>query len=135
LAALHDRLLAGPDAPHEPFVLDGHTLKEYRSRHEHLIQVASAEIDWLYDHIAMSGCALMLTDAGGIVLYEKADPTILETFRMAGCRWERIGANCARAPTAWGPASPRIDRSSCIAMNTSARSYRFVLHRRADSRS
>lgn len=73
-----------PMREHEPFVLDGHTLKEYRNRHEHLIQVASAEIDWLYDHIAMSGCALMLTDAGGIVLYEKADPTILETFRTAG---------------------------------------------------
>ena len=73
-----------PMREHEPFVLDGHVLNEYRNRHEHLIQVASAEIDWLYDHIAMSGCALMLTDAGGIVLYEKADPTILETFRTAG---------------------------------------------------
>src|ERR1700759_3265070 len=68
----------------QPFVLDGHGLKKYPGRHEHLIQVASAEIDWLYDHIAMSGCALLLTDAGGIVLYEKADPAILETFRMAG---------------------------------------------------
>lgn len=79
-----------PMRPHEPFVLDGHTLKEYRNRHEHLIQVASAEIDWLYDHIAMSGCALMLTDAGGIVLYEKADPSIHETFRMAGLQ---VGAD------------------------------------------
>jgi transcriptional regulator of acetoin/glycerol metabolism len=73
-----------PGLAQAPFVLDSHTLKEYRGRHEHLIQVASAEIDWLYDHIAMSGCALLLTDAGGIVLYEKADPTILETFRTAG---------------------------------------------------
>jgi sigma-54 dependent transcriptional regulator, acetoin dehydrogenase operon transcriptional activator AcoR len=73
-----------PGLDQEPFVLDLHTLKEYRARHEHLIQVASAEIDWLYDHIAMSGCALLLTDAGGIVLYEKADPTILQTFRSAG---------------------------------------------------
>lgn len=70
----------------EPFVLDGQTLREYRDRHEHLIQVASAEIDWLYDHIAMSGCALLLSDAGGIVLYEKADPTVLESFRGAGLR-------------------------------------------------
>jgi transcriptional regulator of acetoin/glycerol metabolism len=73
-----------PAREQEPFVVDAQTLKEYRNRHEHLIQVASAEIDWLYDHIAMSGCALLLTDAGGIVLYEKADPTILQTFRMAG---------------------------------------------------
>jgi transcriptional regulator of acetoin/glycerol metabolism len=68
----------------EPFVLDGYTLQEYRSRNEYLIQVASAEIDWLYEHMAMSGCALLLTDAGGIVLYEKADPSILASFRAAG---------------------------------------------------
>ena len=73
-----------PERPLETCVLDGRTLLEYRNRHEHLIQVASAEIDWLYDHIAMSGCALLLTDAGGIVLYEKVDPTILDTFRKAG---------------------------------------------------
>ncbi|MDP9012878.1 MAG: sigma-54-dependent Fis family transcriptional regulator [Pseudomonadota bacterium] len=73
-----------PARDQEPFVLDSRTLNEYRDRHEHLIQVASAEIDWLYDHIAMSGCALLLTDAGGIVLYEKADPTVLDTFRTAG---------------------------------------------------
>jgi transcriptional regulator of acetoin/glycerol metabolism len=79
-----------PGRSQEPFVLDEHTLEEYRNRHEHLIQVASAEIDWLYDHIAMSGCALLLTDAGGIVLYEKADPSILDTFRGAGLQ---IGAD------------------------------------------
>ncbi len=73
-----------PGSTQEHFVLDGRALQEYRNRHEHLIQVASAEIDWLYDHIAMSGCALLLTDAGGIVLYEKADPTIQDTFRSAG---------------------------------------------------
>jgi transcriptional regulator of acetoin/glycerol metabolism len=75
-----------PERPLEPWVLDGHTLQEYTSRHEQLIQVASAEIDWLYDHIAMSGCALLLTDAGGIVLYEKVDPSVLGTFRKAGLR-------------------------------------------------
>src|SRR3984957_232338 len=73
-----------PGRVQDPFVLEGHVLKEYRNRHEHLLQVASAEIDWLYAHIAMSGCALLLTDAGGIVLYEKVDPTILEIFRKAG---------------------------------------------------
>ena len=70
----------------EPLVLDDSVLQAHRSRNEHLIQVASAEIDWLYDHIAMSGCALMLTDGGGIVLYEKTDACVLETFRGAGLR-------------------------------------------------
>jgi transcriptional regulator of acetoin/glycerol metabolism len=73
-----------PARTEEPVVLDGHILNEYRDRHEHLIHVASAEIDWLYDHIAMSGCALMLTDAAGIVLYEKADCLVADTFRRAG---------------------------------------------------
>jgi transcriptional regulator of acetoin/glycerol metabolism len=67
-----------------PVVLDGPALRDYRDRHEHLIQVASAEIDWLYEHIAMSGCALLLADAGGIVLYEKADPDALRVFRRSG---------------------------------------------------
>ena len=79
-----------PAREQEPFVLDERTLQECRSRHEHLIQMASAEIDWLYDHIAMSGCALLLTDAGGIVLYEKADPTVSDSFRDAGLR---VGAD------------------------------------------
>jgi transcriptional regulator of acetoin/glycerol metabolism len=73
-----------PGGLQEPFVLDPQTLNEHRSRNEYLIQVASAEIDWLYEHIAMSGCALLLTDAVGIVLYEKADPGILRTLRIAG---------------------------------------------------
>ena len=75
-----------PGRPQEPYVLDSRTLGEYRDRHQQLIQMASAEIDWLYDHIAMSGCALLLTDATGIVLYEKVDPTIVNTFRQAGLR-------------------------------------------------
>jgi transcriptional regulator of acetoin/glycerol metabolism len=79
-----------PARDEEPFILDERTLQECRNRHWHLIQMASAEIDWLYDHIAMSGCALLLTDAGGIVLYEKADPGILEPFRSAGLR---VGAD------------------------------------------
>jgi transcriptional regulator of acetoin/glycerol metabolism len=41
-----------------------------------LVQIASAEIDWLYDYIAKSGYALVLTDASGVVLYEKTDATL-----------------------------------------------------------
>ena len=48
--------------------------------YEELVQIASAEIDWLYEYIAESGYALVLTDASGIVLYEKTDPTLTERF-------------------------------------------------------
>jgi sigma-54 dependent transcriptional regulator, acetoin dehydrogenase operon transcriptional activator AcoR len=75
-----------PDA----YVLDQHTLSEYRARHEHLIQIASAEIDWLYDHMAMTRSALVLTDAAGILLYERVDPAVVEDVRRAGLR---VGAD------------------------------------------
>ncbi len=68
----------------EAIVLDRSSLEEHRSRHEQLIQYASAEIDWLYEHMAMAGSALVLTDAAGILLYEKIDPSILGDVRKAG---------------------------------------------------
>ena len=76
------------DLDREPdvFVLDPRTLAEYRARHEHLIQIASAEIDWLYDHMAMTGSALVLTDAAGILLYERVDPAVVEDVLRAGLR-------------------------------------------------
>ena len=55
-------------------------LAERRGQHDELLQVASAEIDWLYEYIAESGYALILTDAAGIVLYEKTDATLARLF-------------------------------------------------------
>jgi transcriptional regulator of acetoin/glycerol metabolism len=110
-----------PERPLEACVLDGHTLQEYRSRHEHLIQVASAEIDWLYDHIAMSGCALLLTDAGGIVLYEKVDPTILGIFRKAGLQLGSDWSESRQGTNGMG---------TCIAENRP-----IIVHRDAHPRS
>ncbi len=52
-----------------------HCLPSDWCQHADLLQIASAEIDWLYEHIAGSGYALVLTDANGIVLYEKTDTT------------------------------------------------------------
>src|SRR5688572_6444069 len=65
-------------------VVDSHVLQDLRERHAELVQIASAEIDWLYEHIAGSGYALLLTDASGIILYEKAEPTLAKTFHSAG---------------------------------------------------
>ena len=65
-------------------VLDSAALRELHDRHAELVQIASAEIDWLYEHIAGSGYALLLTDASGIILYEKSEPTLTKTFHSAG---------------------------------------------------
>lgn len=73
-----------PAHRYAPTIIDSHTLQQRRTQHAELVQIASAEIDWLYDQIAESGYALVLTDASGIVLYEKSDPTLDATFRSAG---------------------------------------------------
>jgi transcriptional regulator of acetoin/glycerol metabolism len=67
-----------------PTVIDASALAERLVQHADLLQIASAEIDWLYEHIAGSGYALVLTDATGIVLYEKTDATLVDVFRAAG---------------------------------------------------
>ena len=73
-----------PGRSYAPTVIDARTLAERRAQHADLVQIASAEIDWLYDYIAESGYALVLTDASGVVLYEKTDPTLTSTFMSAG---------------------------------------------------
>lgn len=67
-----------------PTVIDAAKLAERLVQHADLLQIAAAEIDWLYEHIAGSGYALVLTDANGIVLYEKTDSTLVDVFRSAG---------------------------------------------------
>lgn len=65
-------------------VIDADSLAQRRANYEELVQIASAEIDWLYDYIAESGYALVLTDASGIILYKKTDAALRDTFRAAG---------------------------------------------------
>ncbi len=69
---------------HGPKVLDASALSELRAQCDDLLGIASAEIDWLYEQIAQSGYAFVLTDASGVVLYEKTDPTLGDTFHAAG---------------------------------------------------
>ena len=73
-----------PARHYAPCVLDAASLAHRREQFVDLVQIASAEIDWLYDYIAKSGYALVLTDASGVVLYEKTDSTLMDTFRSAG---------------------------------------------------
>ena len=73
-----------PARHYAPCVLDGASLVRRREQSADLVQIASAEVDWLYDYIAKSGYALVLTDASGVVLYEKTDATLADTFRKAG---------------------------------------------------
>lgn len=73
-----------PARHYAPIVIDAESLAQRCANYEELVQIASAEIDWLYDYIAESGYALVLTDSSGIILYKKTDASLTETFRAAG---------------------------------------------------
>ena len=73
-----------PARPEAPTILDTRALQDRREQLADLMHIAMAEIDRLYDQISGSGYALLLTDASGIILYEKVDPTLKEMFRGAG---------------------------------------------------
>ena len=73
---------ARPDAPN---IIDTRALADRREQYARPgARSRTAEIDRLYDQIAGSGYALLLTDASGIILYEKVDPTLKDVFRGAG---------------------------------------------------
>ncbi|MFL6618903.1 MAG: sigma-54-dependent Fis family transcriptional regulator [Povalibacter sp.] len=80
-----------PSRHYAPTVIDGPALAARREQHAELLRIASAEIDWLYEYIAESGHALILTDSTGVVLYEKSDAALANTFRdaglLAGANW------------------------------------------------
>src|ERR1700722_19003636 len=56
-----------------PDLMDGDARENRRARYAELIAVAQAEMDRLHDQIRGSGYAVVLTDATGVVLYEKPD--------------------------------------------------------------
>ena len=73
-----------PVRVYSPAVISTGDLRGRQVQHEQLIQIASAEMDCLYDQISGSGYALLLTDASGVILCEKIDPTLKSLFRSAG---------------------------------------------------
>jgi len=73
-----------PARHYAPSVIDASSLVHRRQQYADLVQIASAEIDWLYDYVANSGYALVLSDASGVILYERTDATLTKTFHDAG---------------------------------------------------
>jgi sigma-54 dependent transcriptional regulator, acetoin dehydrogenase operon transcriptional activator AcoR len=73
-----------PVRVYSPAVISTGDLRGRQVQHEQLIQIASAEMDSLYDQIRGSGYALLLTDASGVILCEKIDATLKSLFRSAG---------------------------------------------------
>jgi sigma-54 dependent transcriptional regulator, acetoin dehydrogenase operon transcriptional activator AcoR len=73
-----------PARDYHPTVLDPGRLKELQDEHEDLVQIARAEMDCLYEHIAGSGYALLLADTDGVILCERIDPALRAMFVRAG---------------------------------------------------
>nr|MBV6631211.1 sigma-54-dependent Fis family transcriptional regulator [Oceanococcus sp. HetDA_MAG_MS8] len=79
-----------PDHHSDPDILESHRLRERVERLDDLVAVGRAEMDSLYEQIASSGYALLLTDHTGVILSHKGDPTLDREFAHAGLR---LGAN------------------------------------------
>jgi transcriptional regulator of acetoin/glycerol metabolism len=73
-----------PSAKRESTVLDPHTVREAQHRMGELLRVARAEMESLYDQIAGSGFAVILSDMQGAVMSTITDPTLQREFRQAG---------------------------------------------------
>jgi len=74
-----------PSAPRQKnTVLNSQFLKELQQRMGELLPVARAEMESLYEQIAGSGFAVILSDTQGVVLTTITDPTLQREFRHAG---------------------------------------------------
>lgn len=68
----------------DPAVVEQQRLNECVDRYGEFVQLARAEMHTLYQQIAGSGYALLLTDADGLILDYVGDPTLKRTFQSAG---------------------------------------------------
>jgi sigma-54 dependent transcriptional regulator, acetoin dehydrogenase operon transcriptional activator AcoR len=73
-----------PSAPRQNAVLNSQALKELQQRMGELLPVARAEMESLYEQIAGSGFAVILSDTQGAVLTTITDPALQREFRQAG---------------------------------------------------
>ena len=73
-----------PTAARQVAVLDPLSVKELQQRMGELLRVARAEMESLYEQIAGSGFAVILSDSQGAVLNTITDPTLQREFRQAG---------------------------------------------------
>ena len=64
--------------------IESASLSRRRSRIEQLLKIAQPELDRLFQLVNLSGCAVLLTDADGIVVDERLPGSDAATFRRWG---------------------------------------------------
>jgi transcriptional regulator of acetoin/glycerol metabolism len=75
-----------PDSRRDTPVLDAVALRERQQRFGNLLQVAKAEMENLYQQIAGSGYAVILSDADATILGAITDTSLQREFRESGLR-------------------------------------------------
>ena len=73
-----------PSARRQSAVLDPMSVRDLQQRMGELLRIARAEMETLYEQIAGSGFAVILSDRQGAVLNTITDPTLQHEFRQAG---------------------------------------------------
>ena len=73
-----------PDAKRKTIVLDAESVRGRQQKLGELLNVARAEMENLYEQIAGSGYAVILSDADAVVLSAVTDPDVKREFRSAG---------------------------------------------------
>ncbi len=73
-----------PSTARQNAVLDPQSVKELQQRMGELLRVARSEMESLYEQIAGSGFAVILSDNQGAVMSTITDPTLQREFRHAG---------------------------------------------------
>ncbi len=73
-----------PTAPRRGAVLNPQSVKELQERMGELLPIARAEMESLYEQIAGSSFAVILSDTRGTVLSTITDPSLQREFRQAG---------------------------------------------------
>ena len=73
-----------PDAERNTIVLDADSVRARQQTFGELLGVARAEMENLYEQIAGSGYAVILSDADAVVLSAITDPGLKREFRSAG---------------------------------------------------
>src|SRR5450432_3490387 len=73
-----------PSTARQNAVLDPQSVKELQQRMGELLRVARSEMESLYEQIAGSGFAVILSDTQGAVMSTITDPTLQREFRHAG---------------------------------------------------
>lgn len=99
-----------PDKPHDPNVIGRTPLEERRARHAGVIECARYEMTTLYQQLADSEIAVLLTDTDGVILHLVASPEFAAEVGPLGLRaggvWSETEAGTNGMGTCLAAAGP-----------------------------